>query len=106
MSIQLKNNIRNYYIKINKDNLNKKTINDYTNIIYNIYNHFSNDYNDFEPYFFISNIYDILDYLLNIINDDKIRISYIKAILNILKYYDNYDDEKINRIIQYYYLLL
>ena len=76
------------------------------NVIYKIYNHFSNDYNDFEPYFFISNIYDILDYLLNIINDDKIRILNINAILNILKYYDNYDDEKINRIIQYYYLLL
>jgi len=99
---QLKQNIKKILININKDKLTDKTLNTYTNILSNVYIYFNSDLIDFEPYFFIDDFKEIIDYLLNNVNNKYTRKTILAAILNILRVYNDNDDKKLNNVKQIY----
>lgn len=99
---QLKQNIKKILININKDKLTDKTLNTYTNILSNLYNYFNSDITDFEPYFFIDEFRGIIQYLLNNIDNKYTRKTIISAILNILRYYNDDNDMKLDNVKKIY----
>lgn len=78
---------------INDNKLTNKTLNTYTIIISKLYNLLNDNKTTFEPYFFISNYKDILKYLLDEVENKYTRKTIISAILNLLRYYKNYNEK-------------
>lgn len=96
------NVIYQLFKKINGDKLNDTTLNKYTTLISNLYKKFNSDINDFEPYFFVSNVYEILKYLLNEVENKYTRKTILSSILNLLRLYNDNDDKKLENVKMYY----
>jgi integrase len=96
------NVIYQLFRKINEDKLNDTTLNKYTTLISNLYKHFNSDINDFEPYFFVSEVYEVLKYLLNEVNNKYTRKTIISSILNLLRFYNDNEDKKLENVKNIY----